>query len=97
MPDAVWRHAPATAPSTRKVGTDCGIFVWKMRGRCASGSRPVRRACTSSVASQVGSRRDGRGRVRVGEEPAGDVEQLVAVRVEVALAADALEHGRERR
>ena len=25
-----YRHVPATAPSTRNVGTDCGVFVWKI-------------------------------------------------------------------
>ena len=30
---ARWRHVPATAPSTRNVPTDCGIFVEKIRGR----------------------------------------------------------------
>src|SRR5215211_2733246 len=30
-------------------------------GRCSSGSKPVRRACTSSVASQVGRKRGGAG------------------------------------
>ena len=35
---------PATAPSTRNVGNECGVFVLNSCGRCCSGSNPVRRA-----------------------------------------------------
>ena len=54
-----YRQVPATAPSTRKVPTDCGIFVEKIRDRYASGSTAARRAWTSSTASQVGRKRAG--------------------------------------
>ena len=53
------RQIPATAPSTRNVGTDWGIFVLKILGRCSSGRIAARRAWTSSVASQVGRKRTG--------------------------------------
>src|SRR5947199_39040 len=51
------RQVPATWPSTRKVGTECGVFVLKTSGRYGSGRIWVRRACTSNVASQVGRNR----------------------------------------
>ena len=44
---------PATAPSTRKVGNDCGAFVLKIIGRKRSGRISVRRAWTRSDASNV--------------------------------------------
>ena len=55
------RHVPATWPSTRKVGNECGVLMSKIFGRCSSGRTPVRRAWTSSVASQVGRKRSGAG------------------------------------
>ena len=47
-------QVPATAPSTRNVGTDCGTLAWNTLDRCSSGRIWLARACTSSVASQVG-------------------------------------------
>ena len=52
-------HLPATAPSTRNVGDECGVFVSKTSGRKRSGRICVPRAWTSSVASQVGRKRGG--------------------------------------
>ncbi len=48
-------HAPATAPSTVKVGRDCGILVWKIRGRLLLGEDALAAGVHGSVASQVGS------------------------------------------
>ena len=64
-------HVPATWPSTRKVGNECGVLMPKIFGRCSSGSTPVRRAWTSSVASQVGRKRGGAGVLGVGQRRAG--------------------------
>ena len=57
------RSATSRRPGRRR-GTsenECGAFVWKMRGRYSSGRIAVRRAWTSSVASQVGRKRTGAG------------------------------------
>ena len=54
-------QVPATAPSIVKVGNDCGVFVPKILGRCSSGRKPVRRAWTSRLASQVPRKRGGAG------------------------------------
>ena len=70
---------PATAPSTRKVPIDCGIFVLKIRGRCSSGRIPLRRAWTSSDASQVGRKRTGAGVSGSGQRRARQVDELRAV------------------
>ena len=42
-----------------KVSIDCGVFVLNTFGRCFSGRIWVRRAWTSSVASQMGRNRAG--------------------------------------
>ena len=62
-PDGAADELPRTGdvPSTRKLATDCGVFVLNTCGRCSSGRIPVRRAWTSSVASQVGRNRTGAG------------------------------------
>ena len=52
---------PATCPSTRKLGNECGVFVSNSSGRKRSGRICVRRAWTSSVASHVGRNRTGAG------------------------------------
>ena len=69
-----------------KVGNDCGALVWKIFGRCSSGRKPVRRAWTSRLASQVPMKRGGAGSVRVRARGAGEVEQVA-----VALEVEALE------
>ena len=60
-PPPSYRHVPATAPSTRNVPTECGVFVENTRGRYSSGRIPVLRACTRSTASHVGRNRTGAG------------------------------------
>ena len=62
---------PATAPSTVNVGFDWGVLVLKTCGRKRSGRMPVRRAFTSSVASQVGRKRTGAGVEASGSGRAG--------------------------
>jgi hypothetical protein len=52
---------PATVPSTRNVETECGVRVLNTSDRYSSGRTFVRRAWTSSVASQVGRNRTGAG------------------------------------
>ena len=73
---SAWRQVPATAPSTRKVGNECGVRVEKMRGRKRSGRIPVRRAWTRSVASQVGRKRTGAGTSPAGRGAPGRREPL---------------------
>ena len=54
-------HLPATWPSTRNVLTELGVLMLKTSGRYSSGRICVRRAWTSSVASQTGRNRGGAG------------------------------------
>ena len=70
---------PATAPSTRNVGNECGVLTWNTLGGSSSGRIPARRAWTSSVASQVGRKRDGAGVFGSGSGAPRQVEQLLAV------------------
>jgi hypothetical protein len=52
----------ATRPSTRKVGTDCGMRVWEPFSRCSAGRIRARVACPSrSAASKVDRNRTGAG------------------------------------
>ena len=56
-----WRHVPATAPSTRNDGNECGVLSWNSAAGAPPAACRVRRACTSSVASHVGRNRTGAG------------------------------------
>jgi hypothetical protein len=73
-----WRQVPATAPSTRKVGSEWGLRAVKIFWRCSSGRTPVRRAWTRSVASQVCRNRTGAGVSGCGRGAPWEVEQLIA-------------------
>ena len=85
-------HVPATCPSTRNVGADCGFFVWKISGRNRSGRIWVRRACTSSVASKVGRKRTGAGASGPGSGAPRTSSQLAAFLVSEPSQRQPLDH-----
>ena len=90
-----YRHAPATAPSTRNVAVPCGFLTWKTRGRRSSGRMPVRRAWTSSVASQTGRKRTGAGVSGSGSGAPGRSSSSSPSAAAVADRVDPLQGGRE--
>ena len=60
-PAALVAPGPRHGAVDEERRSDCGSLTWKILGRCSSGRMPVRRAWTSSVASQVGRKRTGAG------------------------------------
>ncbi len=92
---ASYRHVPATAPSTRNVPIDCGIFVEKI-------ARPVllrEDAGAPRVDEQdrVPGREEAHRRRRLGvrERSAREIEELAAGLVAEATQREALERGLE--
>ena len=72
-----WRQVPATSPSTRKVGTECGVFVLNTRGRTGSGTTPcAARGRAASRPTSAGT--DGRRMSPSGRVAPGQVDQLRA-------------------
>ena len=73
---STYRQVPATCPSTRKVGIDCGIFVANTFSRCSSGRIRARLACPSrSSASNVERKRTGRRGVAVRARRVGEIDE----------------------
>ncbi len=83
-------HLPATAPSTRNVGVECGVFVSKTSGR-KSLRQDLRPACVDEQ-RRVPGREEARRRLRRGawERRARQVDELAALLVAEAAQAKAL-------
>ena len=93
-----WRHVPATAPSTRNVGNDCGVFDAE---QLAAGAPRAARRCggrgRAGRRPRSARKRGGAGVSRVGQQPVGHVEQLLAVLAREAAQLEPRQHPIERR